>query len=42
MTPGTYRMRVVLPDPYIIGPLGEKINAWYNCFPPCDSNEGLV
>ena len=40
MTPGTYRMRVVLPDPYIIGPLGEKINAWYNCFPPCDSNEG--
>lgn len=40
MTPGTYRMRVVLPDPYIIGPLGLKINAWYNCFPPCDSNEG--
>ncbi len=40
MTPGTYRMRVVLPNPYIIGPLGEKINAWYNCFPPCDSSDG--
>lgn len=40
MTPGTYRLRVILPDPYIIGPLGEKINAWYNCIPPCDSNDG--
>ena len=40
LTPGTYRLSVALPDPYIIGPLGEKINGWYNCFPPCDSGEG--
>lgn len=41
LTPGTYRLGVTLPAPYIIGPLGEKINGWYNCIPPCDSNSGL-
>ncbi len=42
MTPGTYRVGAVLPAPYIIGPLGPKINLWYNCVPPCDSNEGVT
>jgi len=41
LTPGTYRVAVTLPDPYIIGPLGEKINAWYNCIPPRDGSYGI-
>ena len=36
LTPGTYRVAVTLPKGYIIGPMGEKINGWYNCFPPQD------
>lgn len=42
LTPGTYRVGAALPAPYIIGPLGEKISLWYNCFPPSDSREGLT
>ena len=42
MTPGTYRVSAVLPAPYIIGPLGDKISLWYNCVPPCDSNSGIT
>ncbi|MBQ9195875.1 MAG: carboxypeptidase regulatory-like domain-containing protein [Clostridia bacterium] len=42
LTPGTYRVGAVLPAPYIIGPLGEKTSLWYNCIPPCDSNEGVT
>ena len=41
LTPGTYRLSADLPDGYIIGPLGQKINGWYNCIPPCDSGFGL-
>ena len=42
LTPGTYRVGATLPTPYIIGPLGEKTSLWYNCIPPCDSNEGIT
>ena len=41
LTPGVYRVAVNLPDPYIVGPLGEKMTAWYNCIPPADSNYGV-
>ena len=41
LTPGVYRIGVNLPEPYIIGPLGEKINAWYNCIAPCDSASAI-
>ncbi|MBQ1946045.1 MAG: carboxypeptidase regulatory-like domain-containing protein [Clostridia bacterium] len=41
LTPGTYRLSATLPEGYIIGPLGEKLNAWYNNIVPADSNYGL-
>ncbi len=41
LTPGTYRLSVTLPDPYIVGPLGEKITGWYNVIVPADSNRGI-
>lgn len=41
MTPGTYRIAVTLPDPYIIGPMGQKQNLFYNCIVPQDSSRGL-
>ncbi|NLJ64982.1 MAG: hypothetical protein GX337_06270 [Christensenellaceae bacterium] len=41
LSPALYRIAVTLPDPYIIGPLGEKINTFYNCIVPSDSNRGL-
>jgi len=40
LTPGAYRLRVTLPDPYIVGPLGEKVSAWYNVIVPSDSSTG--
>ncbi len=42
LTPGTYRLAVTLPDPYIVGPLGEKMTGWYNNVVPADSNYGLT
>ncbi len=42
LTPGTYRLSAELPQPYIIGPLGEKVNGWYNSIPPCDSSFGMT
>lgn len=41
LTPGTYRLAVTLPDPYIVGPLGEKVTGWYNVIVPADSNHGI-
>ena len=38
LSPGTYRIKVTLPENYIIGPLGLKINQWYNCINPSDSS----
>ncbi|MBQ9264626.1 MAG: hypothetical protein IJ189_10550 [Clostridia bacterium] len=37
---GTYRLRVTLPDNYVIGPLGEKANTWYNRIKPAEQ-EGM-
>lgn len=41
LTPGTYRIAVTMPEPYIIGPLGQKINPFYNVVPPGDNNRGI-
>ncbi len=40
LTPAVYRLSVRMPEPYIIGPLGQKINPFFNVIPPTDSNEG--
>ena len=32
--PATYRIGVTMPEPYIIGPLGSKLNLFYNTIPP--------
>ena len=41
LTPATYRIAVTMPEPYIIGPLGQKINPFYNVIPPTEGNQGL-
>lgn len=41
LSPGTYQVRVTLPENYIIGPKGLKVNAFYNCFNPSDSGVAL-
>lgn len=42
LTPGTYRIAATLPDGYIYGPLGQKINAFYNCVPPTENGLGVT
>ncbi len=42
LTPATYRLAVTLPGMYVIGPLGAKLNTFYNCVPPTDSNSGIT
>ncbi|MBR3109456.1 MAG: hypothetical protein IKH30_20050 [Clostridia bacterium] len=32
LSPGTYKVRVTLPNNLVIGPIGQKINTFYNCF----------
>lgn len=41
LSPGTYRVRVTLPGSYVSGPLGQKINLFYNCVLPIEDNVGL-
>jgi len=41
LTPSEYRLWARMPEPYIIGPIGQKINPFYNIIPPTDSNEGF-
>ncbi|NLX83138.1 MAG: hypothetical protein GXZ04_04905 [Clostridiales bacterium] len=41
LTPATYRIAVSMPEPYIIGPLGQKINPFYNVIPPTENNRGI-
>lgn len=41
LTPATYRIAVTMPDPYIIGPLGQKVNPFYNVIPPTENNRGV-
>ncbi len=40
LTPGTYRIAATMPEPYIIGPLGAKVSAFYNVVNPSESNRG--
>jgi serine-aspartate repeat-containing protein C/D/E len=40
LTPGTYRIAATMPSPYIIGPLGAKVSAFYNVVNPSESNRG--
>lgn len=40
VTPGVYRLSATMPDPYIIGPLGLKINPFYNVIVPTGDMTG--
>jgi len=42
LSPGTYKLRVTLPDQYMIGPMGQKINAFYNCVLASESQIGYT
>ena len=39
MSPGTYRLKAVLPAGYMVGPIGSKVNIYYNCFRLNDQGE---
>lgn len=39
-TPGTYRVKATLPPPYIPGPVGSKINLFYNAIQPSGQAAG--
>ena len=39
MSPGTYRLKAVLPSGYMAGPTGTKVNIYYNCFRLNDQGE---
>ena len=41
LSPATYRLQAVMPAPYIVGPLGAKINPFYNVILPGEANTGL-
>ena len=41
LSPGTYRVRVTLPNNLVIGPMGQKINTFYNCFYANADNTGI-
>lgn len=40
LSPGTYRLKATLPEPYVVGPLGAKINTFYNTILPSENNTG--
>ena len=41
LSPGTYRVRVTVPEHLAIGPLGQKINGFYNCILPGEGVTGV-
>ena len=41
LSPATYQLRVSLPGNYTFGPLGQKINLFYNCVWPVGDNLGM-
>ena len=41
LSPAVYRLRVALPGNYVFGPLGQKINLFYNCILPVGDNLGM-
>ena len=38
LSPGTYRVRVTFPDHFTAGPIGQKLNTFYNCILPSEDN----
>lgn len=42
LSPGTYRVRISLPENYAVGPLGQKVSGWYNCFLPETADTGIT
>lgn len=42
LSPATYRVRATLPNNYTVGPLGAKINTYYNCFLPYQGGVALT
>lgn len=40
LTSATYKIRVRMPQPYIVGPIGSKINPFYNVVNPQEANTG--
>ncbi len=41
LTQTVYRIAAVMPEPYIIGPIGQKINYFYNVIPPSENRTGI-
>ncbi len=41
LSTATYRIRAVLPDNFVIGPMGQEFNYFYNCIRAGDDNTGL-
>ncbi|MBR3019726.1 MAG: carboxypeptidase regulatory-like domain-containing protein [Clostridia bacterium] len=41
LSPGTYKVRVTLPNNLVIGPMGQKISTFYNCFYANADNTGI-
>ncbi len=39
LSPGKYQAKVIYPENYTAGPLGTKVNIYYNCINPSDSQE---
>lgn len=37
LSPGDYKLRVTLPGQFMVGPLGQKVNGFYNCVLASDS-----
>ncbi len=41
LSPATYQLRVALPGNYVFGPLGQKMNLFYNCIQSVGDNLGM-
>ena len=41
LSPGTYRIRATLPGSFVPGPLGQKVNSFYNCIIAGEGSTGL-
>lgn len=42
LSAGTYTMQAILPDNYVAGPLGQKLNGFYNCFLPGEGSTAFT
>lgn len=41
LSPATYHIAVTLPEHYIVGPKGLKLNTFYNCVNPSENSRGV-